>query len=367
MFAFVVLLVAYLIPLCIMGFCYVNIFRAARRHNIRVSRISLISTDSEKLVSSQNQVAVTIFIMFIAFFLCWTPYFAYMVYMAALQIKSPDAFMRCFGLASYWCAFLNSCIDPFVYGVRNPLIRKELRAKCCRRYQDSCSRHNSMQKAQISRENGESHLKPPQLYADSDETTPVYPAYINFVALTEEDIVSPNEGISKLTTDRSNQTGHVLQPLTTQDLCKVSTHFITEQDCGRNQTPPKGFTVSPFLFQDNADTTKDITCSRRLSACSENDHVTNSDAKMVTCFSDSSEDSSCSDGDSVKSVSSCSCDNESCFSCDGPSCSSKSCVTNTFSSYFSNQTHTKNTKTVSFLSTKETAKKFKIGWMESQL
>ena len=127
------LLVAYLVPLCIMGFCYVNIFRAARKHNIRLSRMSLTSTESEISLSSQRQIAATIFIMFIVFFLCWTPYFAYMVYMTARQIRSRDDFAQSFGLASYWFAFLNSCVDPFVYGIRNPLIRKELYSLCGRK------------------------------------------------------------------------------------------------------------------------------------------------------------------------------------------------------------------------------------------
>ena len=147
-FAFVALLVAYLIPLCTMAFCYSNIFSAARKHDVRLSRMSLTSTDTGKGLSSQKQVTVTIFMVFITFIVCWTPYFAYMTYMTALQIETTvDASIQNFGLASYLCAFLNSCINPFLYGLRNPLIRRELNAKGCQRFQNCTLWHKARHRA----------------------------------------------------------------------------------------------------------------------------------------------------------------------------------------------------------------------------
>jgi len=286
LYAFVMLLVAYLVPLCIMGFCYVNIFRAARKHNIRLSRMSLTSTESEISLSSQRQIAATIFIMFIVFFLCWTPYFAYMVYMTARQIRSRDDFAQSFGLASYWFAFLNSCVDPFVYGIRNPLIRKELYSLCGRKFQNGAGPQtaNSKNKTQNNSDSCKSYLKPLQSNTTCDrKTSSAYPAFINFVTLSEEDVASPNEGISKETKDRATQTAHVLQLLSIEDLCNI--YFSTEQAGNRS------FTMLPVLCQDiNADSDKEITCSTCSSACSETGELSRS--------SDSLEDSLCSDGES---------------------------------------------------------------------
>ena len=187
-FAFVALLVAYLVPLCIMGFCYVNIFSAARKHDIRLSRMSLTSTDSGKGLSSQKQVAVTIFMMFITFIVCWTPYFAYMTYMTALQIETTvDASIQNFGLASYWCAFLNSCINPFLYGLRNPLIRQELNGKSCRRFKNCTPWHKATKRASTNHNYAYCETCLKHVYGVR------YVAHTNSVALAEISIVTSEE------------------------------------------------------------------------------------------------------------------------------------------------------------------------------
>lgn len=361
-----------------------NIFRAAKKHNIRLSRMSLSTTDSEISLNSQSQIAVTIFIMFIVFFLCWTPYFAYMVYMTARQVKAPEAFAQRLGVASYWCAFLNSCIDPFVYGVRNPLIRKELYSMCCRKFQNGVgSRHNFIQKAQNNSDNSESYLKLPHPYTNCDKSPSAYPAFINFVCLSEEDIISPYEGISKQTTDRATQTGH-FQLLSIQDLCNV--YFTADQPCGRNETlGPRGFTMSPLLCEEiKSDNAMEITCSSCSSACSEKNLMTSSrtfsspelssqesvgpevqndrETDEMFCCSDSLEGSLDSDG--CNSINKCTCENGHSWNSDGDSYSVSSMSSQINELYSS---HSKNAKRVSFIATKERAKKFKIGWMESQL
>lgn len=344
---------AFLIPLCIMGFCYVNIFRAARQHSIRLSRMCLSSIESEISLSSQSQIALTIFIMLIVFVLCWTPYFAYTMYMSARHVKTPDASAQSLGLASYWCAFLNSCINPFVYGVRNPLIRKELYSMCCGRFQNG-RRRNSLGKEHAC---CDSYLRPPQRYTGCNKTPLAYPAYINVVALSEEDIVSPNDGICKLAIDRGTQTGLGSQILSFQELPHV--YSTNEPSCLRNETLS--------LQQDciNTDSANEVTCSTCSSACSESDHVTISSSEEVTCSSESlaEVDSLCSDCESEGSTNrTCSCDGDEGVS---SSCSSISSHTKEFSRDVYNH---KNTKKVSLLSSKvKTIGKFKIVWMESQL
>ncbi|KAL9979321.1 hypothetical protein ACROYT_G016969 [Oculina patagonica] len=272
-YASAILLVAFLVPLCIMGFCYINIFKVAKQHNIRLSRTSISSIESESLLTSQNQIALTIFILLIVFIICWTPFFSYMMYMSINHIKNPDAFAQSFGQASYWFVFLNSSINPFVYGIRNPLIRKELYSMCCRRFQYG-KRRSSLEKAHGS--DLDSSPGSPQPFTGCDKSSPVYPAYINAVALSEEDIASPYEGIGKLTSDRGTQTGQDWQILSVQDL------------------PRKIYTYT--------DSAIEVTCSTCSSTCSESDHVMISGSEKVTCSSESEVDSLCGESRHVVQI-----------------------------------------------------------------
>ena len=355
-------------PLCIMGFCYINIFRAVRKHNNRLSRMSLSSIDSEISLSNQSQIALTIFIMLIAFILCWSPYFAYMMYMTARHVKVPDAFARNLGLASYWFAFSNSCINPFVYGIRNPLIRKALYSRCCScRFRDNRGR-NCLKKAH---EYCDSYLGPPLPSIDYDKTSPPYPAFFNVVALSEEDIISPNEGIGKLTVDRGTQTGKNWQILSFQDLPEV--YLTNEPYSLTNQADWSGFTALPLLRQEIfADYGYDVMCSTCSSACSDSDHVVTNSTEEVTCSRESSVegDSLCSKCESDYESST----SETCSQCERDEVESNPCSSisnHTKEFQFHDVCHhidAKNRKKVSFLSTKgKTNKKFKIGWMESQL
>ena len=357
-----------------MGFCYVNIFRAARKHSIRVSQMSLTSTNSEISLSSQSQIAMTIFVMFIVFFLCWTPYFTYMVYMTAQQVKSPDVFAQRLGLASYWCAFLNSCIDPFVYGLRNPLIRKQLYLMYCRRFQNGAgSRHNSMPEAQKSSVNCESCLKPPQTFMEYGDTSAAYPAFINFVALSEEDIVGPNAGIPIQTTNEVIQTDNAVQLLSIQDLCNVN--CTTEQACSGKETLPKPLTLLPVLCQEtNEGSTEKIGSSTCCNACSVGDyggHVGRGNEE-VTCSSYSLEDTLCSfsESDSVSGhINACCCQDGSYSSSNDQSASHASIHSshiNTDSFNVSSRVIAESAKKVSFLPVKKKPRQL-ICWIESQL
>ena len=316
-FAFVALLVAYLIPLCIMGFCYVNIFSAARKHDIRLSRMSLTSADSGRGLSSQKQVALTIFMMFITFIVCWTPYFAYMTYMTALQIETTvDASIQNFGLASYWCAFLNSCINPFLYGLRNPLIRQELNAKSCQRFQNCTPWHKATQQASTNH-NYTQYCKTCLQHVNGAP----HVAYRNSVALAEENKLSPDAGISIVTSEEFQMGYPVLQLLSIQDLRK---DFASKQPCGGNQTMPRDLIALPTLFQDtNLDHTWNRSCSTHSSSETAHLHVMDR-RNEVTCSNDDfSEDILCSDEESTASVnpmSRWSCEDGSYFS----SCSSDS-------------------------------------------
>ena len=287
-YAVLMLLVAFLMPLCIMGFCYINIFRVARKHNIRLSRMSLTSIESEILLTSQKQIALTIFLMLIVFIICWTPFFSFMMYMSIHHINITNAFVRSWCLVSYFFAFLNSSINPFVYGLRNPLIRKELYPLCGHRFQNDEQALEKMHSSESERRS-----PPPQPHSDWNKTCSAYPPYVNVVKLSEEDIVSPNEGIGKPTTDRETQTVQVRQILSVEDLPQF---YLTEDSsCLRNETLPSGFTSLASPHQSaHTDSANEVTCSTCSSACSEGDHVMISGRQEVTCSSESEVDSLCS-------------------------------------------------------------------------
>ena len=360
--AVVVLLVAFLMPLCIMGFCYINIFRAARKHNIRLSRMSLSSIESE---TSQRQIALTIFVMLIVFIICWTPYFSYRTYMLIHHIKNPNAFARGLGLVSYFFAFLNSSINPFVYGLRNPLIRKELYSLGCRRFQNDQQALEKMDAPE-----SEPRSPPPQPHSDWNKPCSAYPSYVNVVKLSEEDIVSPNEneGIGKPAIDRGTQTEEVWQILSIEDLPQF---YLTDNpSCLRNETLPSDFTSLASLHQKaHTGSANEVTCSTCSSACSKNDHVMISGRQEVACSSESEVDSLCSGCQS----------NSECSSCDGSSswegrevdsnsCSSLSDHTKeSFRDDYLPATVKNIGKAVSLSTTAKASEKFKIIWMETQL
>lgn len=362
-YAVVMLLVAFLMPLCIMGFCYINIFRAARKHNIRLSRMSLSSIESEISLTAQKQIALTIFVMLIVFVICWTPFFFYMMYMSIHHMKIPNAFAHSLGLVSYWFAFLNSSVNPFVYGVRNPLIRKELYSMCCRRFQND---QQALEKGHASE--GEPYSPPPQPHSDWNKTSSAYPPYINAVTLSEEDIVSPNEGINKPTTDRGTQTVEVWQILSIDDLPHI--YLTNDPSCLRNETLPSSFTSLASLHQ-NAHTGRanEVMCSTCSSACFESDHVMISGSQEVACSSESEVDSLCS---GCQSNSECSTSYGS-SSCEGREVDSNSCSSlsdhtkEIFQDHYHHATVKNREEAVSFSETTKVYEKSKIIWMETQL
>lgn len=316
---------------------------AASKHSIRMSRMCLTSLNCDTSLSSQRQIAVTIFILFVVFCFCWTPYFVYMLYMTAKQVRSPDVFARGFGLVSYWCVFLNSCIDPFVYGVRNPLIRKQLCSLFCVRRKIRASPNQ----AQSSGENFEPYLQPPQTFTAYDNISCAYPAFINLVALSAEDIIGPNQGIPERTMNKGTQTEHVFQTLSIHDLHHG--YFTTKQGYGRGEALGNSMA---------------ITCSTCSSACSEVDFVNGgtekeacslgSDAEFDS-LSDSSDRCSCEDGRFSSS-------DDRCISC----ASIQSRYTNSFSLDGSKQAIAE-TPTIVSLSTTEITPRKVVLWIESQL
>lgn len=128
----VVVLLGFVIPLCILGYMYFKIFHSVKRHTRRLSRVSLSGPNGKAPIRVHRQVAVTVFIMLIFFVVCWTPFYLYVLIVMTTEKAMRQSFhLQFLGRVGYWCAFLNSAVNPYIYGFRNPQFRKEFQLVLC--------------------------------------------------------------------------------------------------------------------------------------------------------------------------------------------------------------------------------------------
>ena len=122
-------LCSYFVPLCIIGVSYVSIFGAVRRYSKRMRTRAAMTASAESLntITTQNQVAITVFIMIIVFLVCWSPLFIYLMYLVITRAQASLGDTAGLVVASYWMAFLNSALNPYIYGVRDPRVRRVVR------------------------------------------------------------------------------------------------------------------------------------------------------------------------------------------------------------------------------------------------
>lgn len=123
--------IGYFVPLGIMGYVYSKIFHSAKQSARRISRVSLTSTTSVNSFATHRKVAITVLILVILFFGCWTPYFTYVIILISYPSLTSHRHVMSLGKASYWMAFLCSALNPYIYGARNPQFRKEFKLLLC--------------------------------------------------------------------------------------------------------------------------------------------------------------------------------------------------------------------------------------------
>lgn len=103
----------YIIPTVVNVLIYVQIFKALRQHEQRLRRNSIPNRVS---IKSQKETMQTLHITFALFMLSWTPFFVY----ALLSLTEPaERVSNTFLVVAYFCGFLNSTINPFVFIFRN--------------------------------------------------------------------------------------------------------------------------------------------------------------------------------------------------------------------------------------------------------
>ncbi|KAH6938565.1 hypothetical protein HPB50_010578 [Hyalomma asiaticum] len=103
----------YFIPLGVMAFCYVNIFRVIAGHMARVK----IHMGLHKSVVQQKRINITLFLVLICFLLCWTPYMIYTFYVNSRGSKTHVPYIL--NPVGYWFGYMNSACNPVIYAFRS--------------------------------------------------------------------------------------------------------------------------------------------------------------------------------------------------------------------------------------------------------
>uniref|UniRef100_T1E1B3 Putative Octopamine receptor type 2 n=1 Tax=Cupiennius salei TaxID=6928 RepID=T1E1B3_CUPSA len=117
----------YVLPLCVMSFCYYRIFCEIHVHMKRIRQTSNI--DLKNSVQQQKKVATTLFLVLSCFLLCWTPFVLYSN--AAVFIADKEAIPPILNPLAYWCGYLNSACNPVIYAFRSPSFRKGYKEIMC--------------------------------------------------------------------------------------------------------------------------------------------------------------------------------------------------------------------------------------------
>lgn len=128
-----------LIPIVIVAFCYYNVSKTIRQHNVNVAHTLNRGGSGRALSLDEIRITRTLFALVVAFVLCTAPAFT-IFGLLRLRIASFTAIPRGVSLMANALIFISSAVNPFLYGVMNTSFRTEfkkiLRFSCSKGHYD---------------------------------------------------------------------------------------------------------------------------------------------------------------------------------------------------------------------------------------
>ncbi|XP_038059201.1 histamine H2 receptor-like isoform X1 [Patiria miniata] len=123
---FYVPLVGIVIPLTCLIIAYSVIFNTIRKYSRRLRSHTNMTED--KIFHQQKRITITLFIVFVAFFICWTPYFVYSCLGFSLGFHRIPTILN---VVAYWSGYTNSALNPIIYAWRAKSYRKAFKKIFC--------------------------------------------------------------------------------------------------------------------------------------------------------------------------------------------------------------------------------------------
>ena len=136
-----------IIPIAIVAFCYYNVSKTIRQHNVNVTHTLNQGGSGRALSLEEIRITRTLFALVVAFVLCTAPAFT-IFGLLRLRLTSFTSIPRGVSLMANALIFLSSAVNPFLYGVMNTSFRTEfkeiLRFSCSKgRYEPNSSTASS--------------------------------------------------------------------------------------------------------------------------------------------------------------------------------------------------------------------------------
>ncbi|XP_066534039.1 trace amine-associated receptor 13c-like [Hoplias malabaricus] len=109
--------IAFILPCSVMVCLYAQIFLVSRKHSRKIE-----TTKISQRVKHENKAAKTLGIVVGAFIFCWMPFYINSLLDPYINFSTPPVLFEVF----VWLCYLNSTINPIIYGLFYPWFRKSL-------------------------------------------------------------------------------------------------------------------------------------------------------------------------------------------------------------------------------------------------
>ncbi|XP_072550841.1 trace amine-associated receptor 13c-like [Salminus brasiliensis] len=117
-------LIGFLLPCLVMVCLYAQIFLVSKKHarKIEGTKQCTNGTIISQSVKHENKAAKTLAIVVGAFILCWMPFFVNSLIDPYINFSTPAVLFEVF----VWLGYVNSTLNPLIYGLFYPWFRKSL-------------------------------------------------------------------------------------------------------------------------------------------------------------------------------------------------------------------------------------------------